>query len=115
MSIKIITYNCQSVNVNYDIIKILTKDCDILLLQETLLSDNNQYFLNDINDDFNYAHVPAVRKASTFVGRASGGLAVLWRKFNNIKIYSLYFTDRIMGLKLDFNEISYLIINVYCI
>ena len=107
MSIKVTTYNCQSVN--YDIIKILIRDFDILLLQGTLLSDNNQYILNSIIDYFNHAH--AVRKASTFVGRAGGGSAILWRKCNNMKIYPLYFTDRIMGLK----EASYLIIKVYCI
>ena len=96
-------------------IKILTKEYAILLLEETLLYDNDQYILNNIKNDSSYAHVPAVRKANTFVCRVSVTLAVLWRKSNNIQIYPLYFIDHIMSLQLDFNDISYIIFNFYCI
>ena len=33
----------------------------------------------------------AVRKANNFIGRSSGGLAILQRKFDEIKLYQVYF------------------------
>ena len=80
MSLKIVSYNCQSVNTNLDIIKLLLQNCDILLLQETLLTENNSNLLGGISQNFNYAYTPSVRKPGTFVGRSSGGLAILWKK-----------------------------------
>ena len=41
MSLIITSYNCQSVNANMGILKILSNKTDILLLQETLLNENN--------------------------------------------------------------------------
>ena len=60
MSLKIVSYNCQSVNTNFDIIKLLSQDCDILLLQETLLTENNKNLLGGLNQNFNYAYTPSV-------------------------------------------------------
>ena len=50
MSLKIVSHNCQSVNINFDIIKLLSQNCDILLLQE-----NNNILLGGINHNLNYA------------------------------------------------------------
>ena len=113
MSLKIISFNCQSLNVNFDIISLLSKRCDVLLLQETLLNDSNKHMLDNIDPQFNVIHVPSVRKSDQFIGRSSGGLAILWRKVDNIKCYPIYATSRIVGLKLQFNDLIYAIVNVY--
>ena len=39
MEMKFISYNCRSVRAQYDIVKLLTRECDIILLQETMLND----------------------------------------------------------------------------
>ena len=113
MHLKVISYNCQSVRAHSEIISKLLCDCDILLLQETFLSDINSDVLDNINLDFSAAHTPAIRKIDQFYGRSSGGLAILWRKSYNMKIFPVCFNERCMGIRVEFGEISYLIINVY--
>ena len=88
MSLRVITYNCRSARINLNIIKLLANECDVLLLQETILNDENHIILDSV-EDFDYAHVPATREVDVFTGRGSGGLAVLWRKSNNISLCTL--------------------------
>ena len=113
MDLKVISYNCQSVRSNYEIISKLLNDCDILFLQETFLTDVNKDILDIINVDFSSAQTTAIRKCDQFFGRASGGLAILWRKSCKIKTFPIYFNERIMAIKLIIGESSYLLINVY--
>ena len=111
--LRISSYNCQSVNSGFPIVENLCENSDIVLLQETFLNETNHVILGTLHTDFDYAHVPATRQADVFTGRGSGGLAVLWRKSKNIKYFPLYFTNRIMGLKIIFNNTEYILINVY--
>ena len=115
MSLKVTSYNCQSVNTNIGIIQSLCLASDVILLQETLLNENNHAILGNINANFDYAYTPATRKPGVFVGRSSGGLAVLWRKSENIKFSPVYFTERIIGIYIIYNYYTYLILNVYFI
>ena len=101
MSLKLISYNCRSANSNFELIKLLSDECDLIILQETLLTENNHYILGEVNDNFNYAHTPSQRRSDTFVGRSGGGLAILWEKCSNLKIFPIHLSSRIMGLKID--------------
>ena len=112
--LKIITFNCQSLHANSSIIRDLLLKCDILCLQETLLDENNYQILEALDGNFMFAYTAAHRKPGCFVGRPSGGLAVLWRTASNVKFLPLYFDNRIMGLKINYsNENSILLLNVY--
>ena len=113
MDLKIITFNCQSARANIEIITKLLDECDILFLQETFLTDVNKDILENINPEFSLAQTLAVRKIDQFYGRASGGLAIFWRKGYNLKVFPLYFNNRCMGIRLEFGEVKYLLINVY--
>ena len=113
MGLNVISYNCQSAKANSEVIAKLLKECDILLLQETFLLDINKHILDNIDADFSTAHTSAVRKIDQFYGRSSGGLAILWRKTCKMKVFPVYYNDRIMGIKIEFGEISYLLINIY--
>ena len=113
MSLKITTYNCQSANVNIDIIRSLCLSSHIVLLQETLLCNTNHSILGTVNDEFDYIYTSATRKPGVFVGRSSGGIAILWRKCSNIFIKPLYISNRLMGIKINDGVIEYLLINVY--
>ena len=75
-----ISYNCQSLYTNLETVSSLLNDCDILLLQETLLTDNNDAIFENINIIFNVIQVPSVTKSNQLHGRSSGGLAILWEK-----------------------------------
>ena len=114
MAIKIISFNCRSARASSDVIGLLADRCEILLLQETLLNDDNHSILNSYSD-FNYAYIPSTRQNDNFYGRSSGGLAILWKNLNNINITPLYYSNRIMGLKLRHNDVIYIILNIYLI
>ena len=80
MSLKIILYNCQSLNAKLDIVSSLLNDCDILLLKETLLTNDNKDILENMNINIIAIHVTSVRKLNHLYVRSSGGLAILWKK-----------------------------------
>ena len=113
MDLKVISYNCQSVRSNSEIISKLMNGCDILFLQETFLTEVNKDISDSINIDFSSAQTPAIRKIDKFCGRSSGGLAILWKKSCNAKIFPIYCNDRIMAIKLVTGQSSYLLINIY--
>ena len=113
-NLRIFSYNCQLFNSKNYVVKSSLKCCDILCIQETLLSADNSGALH-INNDFLHDHVPAVRHAQTFVGRSSGGLAIYWKKMTNICITPMFFNDRIMGIRMTGNNFNYILLNVYCI
>ena len=112
--LRLITFNCHSLNHNREIIVSLLKSCDILCLQETLLYGTNNNLIYGLDANFEAAHVSASRSNDNFVGRCSGGLAILWRKSSNVKITSIEVSSRTLGLKLEVNGAVYLLLNVYC-
>ena len=50
--LQIISFNCQSVRSNLEIIQNLTTECDIICLQETLIDENNFDILGQIDSSF---------------------------------------------------------------
>ena len=113
MFLRIVTYNCQSLNCNLNVVKSLLEKSDIVLLQETLLVDNNTSVFATLSDDFNYFHTSATRNSSSFSGRSSGGLAILWRRSISKVIKTESFSERISGLTLLIDSFRVLILNVY--
>ena len=111
--LKIVTYNCQSFTCNREIISEILESCDILLLQETLITEVNSFLLSNINDDFCFSFTSAHKANNSLYGRSSGGLAIYWRRIRNIKFKPIYVSGRIMGLQLDFGNLKYLVCNVY--
>ena len=113
-NLKIISYNCNSFNSKLLILETLLGKCDLLCLQETLIGEDNSFNYNKIDPKFISTYVPATRREDISVGGASGGLALFWRKSLKINFYPIEFSDRILGLKLVFNSVSYILLNVYC-
>ena len=61
--------------------------CDIILLQEVLLLDEDVLFLGDIDDGFDFICSPSKKSNSeVFESRPFGGNAILCRKSLNIYI-----------------------------
>ena len=111
--LRIISYNCQSFNLKINMVQNLLSQCDILLLQETLICENSYVGFDDLHNDFISAYIPAVRPNNIFSGRASGGLAIFWRKADNISYHPIYYPDRIVGLKIEVHNVTYLLLNAY--
>ena len=95
----------------------LLKSHDIVLLQETLLHDDElDQYLSKLNANFDYFAIPGtanIKNLNNLSGRVSGGLALLWNKKFSPFVSPIKFTDRILGLSLNFNDIKYLLLNVY--
>ena len=73
--IPIISYNCQSFLQNIDFIRVLLSDCELLLLQETLLPEHSFGIADSLNDeshDFEFSFVSSSRNDDCFTGRSSG-------------------------------------------
>ena len=78
--LKISSFNCRSLNANINIVKKILEESDILLLQETLIDENNCKILDEVDQNFMTAFVPSYRQSNCFVGRSSGGLAFFLEK-----------------------------------
>ena len=111
--VRIVSFNCQSFNSNFEIIDKLLSHCDFLLLQETLVTEHNANFFNKLDKKFNFCYQPAVRSDSFSYGRPSGGLTIIWHSSLNIPVHPIYISDRILGVKLVFPDICVLILNIY--
>ena len=115
-TLKVISFNCHSLNANAAIIDNLLGDCDILCLQETLIDHNNAQILNQFDNNFMVAYESATRRAECYTGRSSGGLVIFWRNFDNISVSPVFFDKRVMGLKLSLpGDYALLLLNVYLI
>ena len=112
--LRIITYNCQSFRSNKSVVKKLLEQSDILLIQETLLTDCNANELETVTDDrFIVEHRAAEHNGSFLTGRPSGGLAIYWKAIDNFTCKPVMYTSRIMGLVLENPTYRMVIFNVY--
>ena len=91
--IRIVSYNCESYVKNVEFVRMMLQTCDILLLQETLLVDHSIQLLENVHEDFDYFAVSATRNSTSFVGKSSGGLAVIFRKTLSQYIKPFYYSE----------------------
>ena len=80
--LKIATYNCRSINnKTVEVVEYLDDlDCDMCLLQESWLKQNDDSKLAEI-EELGYKILSAPRN-----NRSGGGLAVLYKAFLNVKL-----------------------------
>ena len=77
----IISYNCRGfseIKCHYS--NALTKECDILFLQEHWMLHNNLHKLQDINEDFHVFSMSGIREQELIMGRPYGGCATFISK-----------------------------------
>ena len=76
--LRCISYNCNSVRNNAEIVKDLLNSCDILLLQELILLKSDLHFLDNLNEDFeNVAFVDDRESKGIIEGRPARGVGIL--------------------------------------
>ena len=74
--VNIVSYNCNSVRNNADIVKSLFIDSDIVMLQELMLEKRDLCILNDFSKDFKHiAFVKDREMDGICEGRPSRGVA----------------------------------------
>ena len=108
--IKICSFNCHSFNANIEVINELLDINDILLIQETFLTDDSmiQFLIGP-----NYSFCSTLAEQKYFSGRPTGGLLMIWHTSIDQYVKCLKHNNRIMGLKLESPFEEYLLVNIY--
>ena len=110
----IFSFNCHSVRKNENIILELTKNNDIVLLQELMIYSEDIDFVKNMNDDSECCIcVNNKDKIQIINGRPNRGVAILYKKeFNNF-VEQITINDRINGIIIKEIKYSSLLLNVY--
>ena len=114
--IKITSYNCEGFKYrNFDYLKKIFNNCDILLLQETWLYN---FQFNEFSNVFNNCHYHAVTAMDEAdigrVGRPYGGCAVVWRRDLALTFTPVVTTSpRICALTIISDNINILVMSLY--
>ena len=115
--VKLISYNCNSIRNNSEIVKDLLNKTDILFLQEIMLCKSDLALLNDFNEDFESVGYVKDRECEGInEGRPSKGVAIYWRKSLSPYAVPLLIDDSMIGLVLtnpDNSCSKTLFLNVY--
>lgn len=112
--IKCISYNCNSVRNNEEIVKILLNDCDILFLQELMLLKSDVPFLDSLSNEYdNVACVNDRESMGIVEGRPARGVAILWKKSLSTTISPLIIDDSLIGIIVTSGNNKVLMLNCY--
>ena len=112
--VKVVSYNCNSVRNNAEIVKKLLDIGDIVCLQEIMLHKRDLDILNDFNKEFRHvAYVKEIDDDNIKEGRPSGGVAIFWKKHLSPYIVPIYIDERILGIIFKMGDSNLLILNVY--
>ena len=112
--VNIVSYNCNSIRNNVDVVKSLFTDSDIVMLQELMLEKRDIGFLNDISKDFKHiAFVKDREMEGICEGRPSRGVAIFWRNDLSVMVSPIYVNDFIIGIVFKSTSFKILILNVY--
>jgi exonuclease III len=93
----------------------LCEDCDVLLLQETWLNEQELGFLNTVHQDFYGRGISSIKCTEGILrGRPYGGLGVLWRKSlgSACKVSELD-DDRLLKIDICHGNRTITLLNVY--
>ena len=112
--IKCVTYNCNSIRNNSEIVKQLLSFSDIVLLQEIMLSKSDLPLLNDFHKEFMHiAEVKDRESEGISEGRPSKGVAIFWKKHLSSYISPVMVNDFMIGIIIKTGDSNILLLNVY--
>ena len=114
-TLKIISYNCNSIRSKVDIVRDLLSLCDILLCQEVILLEDERCFLDGICELFSYVFLPSTAPDNLLgEGRPPGGMVLYFRKSLSISIDIKCETNNFSVYELSMiNSKLFTLINVY--
>ena len=109
-----VSFNCNSIRKNTEIVKTLLKKADILCLQEIMLTKDDLGILNQFNSEFEHvAFVNEREVVGICEGRPTAGVAIFWRRKFSHFIKTITIDDSIIGILLNNGNNKVLIMNVY--
>ena len=112
--LRCVSYNCNSVRNNADIVKALLETSDIVFLQELMLNKSDLGVLNDFHRDFRHTAFVRDREAEGInEGRPSGGVAIFWRRDLSLTVSPIIVDESIIGIVLKNDNVNLLFLNVY--
>ena len=109
------SWNCFGLKRNKVFVADLCRNSDIIALQETLLWPHDAALIDAVHPDYRGFSKSAMDITSHIVsGRPKGGLCFLWNKSldNYVRVIN-YDSERLLGLRLEVNNMKFLFINVY--
>ena len=112
MELKIASFNCGSIKRKVETVKNLLSSQDIVLLQETFLTEDETNYLELFSDQFDFASAPSVINEN-YAGRPQGGLAIFYNKILNKNVKICKFSNRILAIQIISNNMKLIIFNVY--
>ena len=99
---------------NYENVRNLLSNFDIICLQELMLCKSDLHLLNELNVDFENVAFVKDREAEGIVeGRPSRGVAIFWRKSLSHTVSPLIVDDSIIGIIISNGTSKILLMNVY--
>ena len=117
MELKLCTFNCCSLWKNIDIVRELTNNkYDIILLQETFVTEDKIGMLDFIDERYECIGVPAIyseKVLSSNAGGPEGGMAIMWRTASKLKVKKIIFENNFMIFNFTTGNTSIVIVNVY--
>ena len=113
--LSIASFNCKNFKSSIDEIRLLCDHNDVILLQETWLTNTELPILDQLHSEFYAKGISAMNlEEGVLTGRPYGGVAILWRKSITSKFQIVDCNDtRLFGLELVFGDKKIIIFNVY--
>ena len=109
-----VSYNCNSIRNNSEIVKVLMENNDLVFLQEIMLNRSDLPILHDFNENFsNFAFVKDRESEGINEGRPTKGVAIFFRKGLSRFIDPVLINDFIIGVVLQYENFKVLFLNVY--
>ena len=112
--LRCVTYNCNSIRNNSEIVKHLLSSSDIVFLQEIMLNKSDLPLLNDFHKEFMHiADVKDRESEGISEGRPSKGVAIFWKKHLSSLITPVMINDYMIGIILKSGDSKILLLNAY--
>ena len=112
--LRCVSYNCNSVRNNANILEDLLDTSNIVFLQELMLNKSDLGVLNDFHKDFRHtAYVKDRETEGINEGRPSGGVAIFWRCDLSLTVSPVIVDDSVIGIILINDSVSLFFLNVY--
>ena len=110
-NVKICTFNCHSFTANIDVVRDLCDKFDIILLQETFLTDESKI---ESYIGSNLSFFSTLAEFEYFSGRPKGGLLIIWHSDLDSHVKRVACdNNRINGIQLVSDRENILILNIY--